>query len=261
MIAARLGARYTGATEGMRIRRGTGDVIRIAHRGASGRAPENTHAAFAAALALGVDAIELDCQLSADGELVVVHDETLERTTSGIGPVGAKSWNELAALDAGAWWDARFRGERIPRLADVLAQVDARALLNVELKSARDVGAIEEKLATLVAGAGAADWVLFSSFSAAALRNLRALAPWAAIGVLCDRRPAAAALARAAELGARCVAPGRRVVDAALISAAHAQELGVWVWTVNDVRTMRRLAAAGVDALFSDYPERLVALA
>jgi glycerophosphoryl diester phosphodiesterase len=243
----------------MRIRRGTGDVIRVAHRGASGRAPENTHVAFAAALALGVDAIELDCQLSADGELVVVHDETLERTTSGVGPVAAKSWSELAALDAGAWWNARFRGERIPRLADVLAQVDARALLNVEIKSARDVGAIEEKLATLVAGARAAEWVLFSSFSAAALRNLRALAPWAAIGVLCDRRPAAA-LAVAAELGARCVAPGRRVADAALISAAHAQGLGVWVWTVNDVRAMRRLAAAGVDALFSDYPERLVAL-
>jgi glycerophosphoryl diester phosphodiesterase len=241
----------------MRVRRGTGDVIRIAHRGASGRAPENTHAAFAAALALGVDAIELDCQLSADGELVVVHDETLERTTSGIGPVGAKTWAELAALDAGAWWDARFRGERIPRLADVLAQIDARALLNVEIKSARDVGAIEERLAATVAGAGAADWVLFSSFAAAALRNLRALAPWAAIGVLCDRRPAAA-LALATELGARCVAPGRGVVDDALIGAAHAQGLGVWVWTVNDVGAMRRLAAAGVDALFSDYPERLV---
>src|SRR5438552_1390463 len=114
----------------MRTRRDAKGIIRIAHRGASARAPENTYASFAAALDLGVDAIELDCQLSADGELVVIHDETLDRTTSGLGPVGAKTYHELAALDAGAWWDPRHRGERIPRLADVLTQIDGRALLD-----------------------------------------------------------------------------------------------------------------------------------
>jgi len=244
----------------IRVRRNPAGIIRIAHRGASSRAPENTHAAFAAALELGVDAIELDCQLSADGELVVIHDETLERTTSGLGPVGAKPWRELAMLDAGGWWDSRFRGERIPRLADVLAQIAGRVMLNVEIKSARDVGVIEAKLAALVGTASASDWVLFSSFHEPALRNLRAVAPWAAIGVLWDRRPASGALTLAADIGARCIAPGRRIVDDLLVGAAHAQSLGVWVWTVNDVGEMRRLVAAGVDGLFSDYPERLAAL-
>src|SRR5437867_120130 len=117
----------TAVAPALRVRRDVTRVLRIAHRGASGRAPENTHVAFAAALELGVDAIEIDCQLSADGELVVIHDETLDRTTTGLGPVGAKTWGELATLDAGSWWDPRFRGERIPRLADVLAQIGGRA--------------------------------------------------------------------------------------------------------------------------------------
>src|SRR6185295_20215055 len=105
----------------------------IAHRGASGRAPENTPAAFAAALALGAEAIELDCQLSADGEPVVIHDETLERTSDGRGPVGDRTAAELDQLDAGSWFGPEFRGERIPRLAAVLDQVRDRVTLNVEM--------------------------------------------------------------------------------------------------------------------------------
>jgi glycerophosphoryl diester phosphodiesterase len=235
--------------------------IRIAHRGASGCAPENTRAAFAAALALGVDAIELDCQLSADGELVVIHDETLERTTSGRGPVAAAPWAELATLDAGAWFDPAFRGERVPRLADVLDLVAGRARVNVEIKSGRDVGAIEPRLAALAQARGAFDWLVFSSFHHAAVRNLRAAAPAATIGILWDRGPARDALALAAELAARYLVPNRTLVDAGLVAAAHARGLGVWVWTVNDVEEMRRLVALGVDAIFSDYPERFAAVA
>ncbi|MBI3768207.1 MAG: glycerophosphodiester phosphodiesterase [Deltaproteobacteria bacterium] len=250
----------SAATATIRARSAAGELLRIAHRGASGRVPENTCAAFAAALALGVDAIELDCQLSADGVPVVIHDETLERTTSGIGPVAVKRWDELAALDAGAWRGPTFRGERIPRLADVLAQLDGRVVLNVEIKSARDVGAIEAPLVALVAAHDALSWVLFSSFHEAAVRNVRAASTDAAIGVLWDRRPATGALALADELHARCIVPSRRLVTPELIAAAHARDLGVWVWTVNDVAEMRRLVAAGVDALFSDYPERFAEL-
>jgi glycerophosphoryl diester phosphodiesterase len=242
------------------VRRGAGGIIRVAHRGASGLAPENTHAAFAAALETGVDAIELDCQLSADGELVVIHDETLDRTTDGHGPVGDRTWAELARLDAGAWRGERFRGERIPRLAGVLAQVRGRARLNVEIKSARDLGMVEPRLATLV-GAGDADRVLFSSFHPAALRRLRAEAPWAALGVLWDRGSAEDALALAGEVGACCLVPGWPLVDRALVEAARGRGLGVWAWTVNAAEEMRRLAALGVDALFSDYPERFADLA
>jgi len=233
----------------------------IAHRGASGRAPENTHAAFAAALDLGARAIELDCQLSADGELVVIHDETLERTTDGRGAVGERTAAELARLDAGGWFGAPFRGERIPRLADVLVQLGGRVLLNVEIKSARDLGAIEPKLATAVAAAGASKWVLFSSFHAAAVRGMRVAAPWARLGVLCDEDPAVRGIALAVEVGAECVIPGRRWVSAEVVRQAHAHGLGAWVWTVNEPGEMRRLMALGVDALFSDFPERFAGLA
>ena len=233
----------------------------IAHRGASGRAPENTHAAFAAALALGAEAIELDCQLSADGEPVVIHDETLDRTTDGDGPVGARTVAELERLDAGTWFGPEFRGERIPRLAAVLAQVRERVTLNVEIKSARDVGRIERTLADLTIAADAGAWLVFSSFHWTALRNLRALAPWARLGVLCDADPSpSGALALAAELGAESVIPGRRWVDRRVVEAAHARNLDVWVWTVNEPGEMRRLIALGVDGLFSDYPERFAAL-
>ena len=233
----------------------------IAHRGASGRAPENTHAAFAAALELGAEAIELDCQLSADGELVVIHDETLERTTDGAGAVGDRTAAELAALDAGAWFAPQFAGERIPRLADVLAQVRDRVTLNVEIKSARDLGVIEPKLAALVAAERAGEWVVFSSFHSEAVRTMRGVAPWARLGVLCDEDPRARGLALANEVNAEVLIPGRRWVDPRIVEEAHVRGLDVWVWTVNEPGEMRRLIALGVDALFSDYPERFAGLA
>jgi glycerophosphoryl diester phosphodiesterase len=232
----------------------------IAHRGASGRAPENTHAAFAAALALGAEAIELDVQLSADGELVVIHDETLERTTDGQGAVGDRSVAELARLDAGAWFAPEYRGERIPRLADVLAQVRDRVTLNVEIKSARDLGVIEAKLAALIAAERAAEWVVFSSFYPEAVRTLRALAPWARLGVLCDEDPRRHGFAVAGEIAAELVIPGRAWVDARVVEEAHVRGYDVWVWTVNEPGEMRRLIALGVDAIFSDFPERFAEL-
>jgi glycerophosphoryl diester phosphodiesterase len=241
--------------------RAQGRLIRIAHRGASGTCPENTLRAFAAALDLGVDAVELDCQLTADGALAVIHDETLDRTTDGLGPVGARTWAEIARLDAGLWKGERHRGARVPRLADVLDLVAGRALVNVEIKSRRDVGRIETPLVELVRAAGAAEWVVFSSFHHRAVQAVRAGAPWARLAILCNAGPAAGALALAAEVAAGCIAPRHTLVDAALVAAAHARDLGVWVWTVNEPADVRRLQALGVDAIFSDYPERFGALA
>ena len=236
--------------------RATAGCIRIAHRGASADFPENTLRAFEEALALGVDAIELDCQLSADGELVVIHDETLERTTDGIGPVCAHTWEELRRLDAGRWKDDRFRGVGVPRLGDVLELVADRALINVELKSFEDVGRIERPVTALVQRHGATDRVVFSSFHTEVVRGVRAVAGWARLGILCQRAPVSAAMALAEELGAGCVVPRRKLIDARVVDEAHRRGLGVWVWTVNDRVDMRRLRALGVDAMFSDYPAR-----
>jgi glycerophosphoryl diester phosphodiesterase len=142
----------------------------------------------------------------------------------------------------------------------VITQLKDRVLLNVEIKSARDLGVIEPKLAALVAAEHAAKWVLFSSFHYEAVRNMRAAAPWARLGVLCDEDPRRGGLALALEIGAEVLIPGRRWVDARMVEEAHVRGLDVWVWTVNEPGEMRRLIALGVDALFSDWPERFAGL-
>jgi glycerophosphoryl diester phosphodiesterase len=106
----------------------------VAHRGASAQAPENTLAAFRRALELGSDWVELDCTLSADRQVVVIHDDTLERTTDGVGPVGERTFDELRALDAGVWRDPEFAGERIPLLIEVLELARGKAGVLVEVK-------------------------------------------------------------------------------------------------------------------------------
>ena len=119
------------------LRRGKYPVFVTAHRGFSGTAPENTLAAFRAAIDTGCDMIELDVHLSRDNQVVVIHDDTLERTTSGRGNVADQTYAELKRLDAGSWFDPRFSGERIPTLADVLSLARNRILVNIELKKGK----------------------------------------------------------------------------------------------------------------------------
>ncbi len=110
-------------------------TLNIAHRGASALAPENTMAAFAMAVELGADAIELDLHVSRDGELVVIHDHTLDRTTDGEGPVHTRSLQELKRLDAGRWFGESFAGQRIPTLAEVLDRFSGKIPLALEIKA------------------------------------------------------------------------------------------------------------------------------
>jgi glycerophosphoryl diester phosphodiesterase len=138
-----------------------GRVEVLAHRGASAVAPENTMAAFRAARDLGADGVELDVQPSADGELVVIHDVTLDRTTSGSGNVFQADWTQLRSLDAGSWFSPTHRGERVPRLGDVLQLEELR--FEVELKG---YGArfLENVLRTVI-DAGVLGRVEFTSFN------------------------------------------------------------------------------------------------
>jgi glycerophosphoryl diester phosphodiesterase len=143
-----------------------------AHRGASAEAPENTLAAFRRALAVGADGIELDVHLSADGVPVVIHDETLERTTDGAGPVSAQSLAGLASLDAGGWFAPEFSGEGVPTLAEVLRLLAGRLRLNLEVKDARAGWAVLDLLRHFPQ----TDAVL-SSFDHSLLARLRRIAP------------------------------------------------------------------------------------
>ena len=227
----------------------------IAHRGASGTCPENTLAAFRRAAELGAHMIELDVQLTRDHEVVVMHDWTLDRTTDGTGAIGALTLADLRSLDAGAWFDARFRGEGVPSLAEVLAAVALP--VNVELKPVGDDGLVERALA-VVDAAGAAARVVFSSFDASSLVRLRGRASGARSGVLWEEAPIEDAVRLAERVGARTLHVRKDAITAAVVAAARAGGLGVLGWTVNDPRDYDRLDAAGVDGVFTDFPERFL---
>jgi glycerophosphoryl diester phosphodiesterase len=231
----------------------------IAHRGASGTTPENTMAAFRRAVELGARFIETDIHLSRDGEIVAIHDATLDRTTSGRGPVMAHSLQELRALDAGSWFSPQFAGERLPKLDEILsfsAQADVN--LYLEIKSESGYG-IERALVSALRGRVEAMRVVVLSFDPHALELVRRLDRVIMTGLLWDDDPANA-VERAMHIGARQLAPRGDRVTPALVAEAHTNGLQVVTWTVNELEHIRALVATGVDGIMSDYPDRLLAV-
>jgi glycerophosphoryl diester phosphodiesterase len=230
-------------------------LLVIAHRGASGTCPENTLVAFARAAALGAHMIELDVQLTSDGEVVVMHDWTLERTTDGAGAVRERTLAEIRRLDAGAWFGPAFRGTRVPTLAEVLAAVALP--VNIELKPVGNDG-LEARALAVVESAGALARVVFSSFDAGALERVRALTARATLAVLWDAGPVSEAVARARRVGARALHLRKELTTPDALAMANAAGLPVRAWTVNELGEMDRLVAAGVEGVFTDFPERFL---
>ncbi len=233
--------------------------LRIAHRGAAGTRPEHTRPAFARALELGVDMIELDVQLTRDGQLVVVHDRMLGRTLRGEGAVREFDLAALRAMDAGAWFSPAYAGEPVLSLAEVFDITGTRAALNVEIKSpAADWDATAAALVALLRARGALAATVVSSFDMGALHALRAHEPKARIGVLWQTADLDNARAAAAALGAWSIHPWWGVIDATAVAAAHAQGLALIAWTVNEPADIARLVEMGVDGVISDFPERFI---
>src|SRR3954452_5296438 len=158
--------------------RSTGRVRVNAHRGAMGYAPENTFAAFELAVAQGADMIEMDVHLTADNQCVVIHDETLERTTDGHGLVGEMTLAELQRFDAGSWFGSEFAGQHIPSLDEVLAWGHGRAIMNIEIKADPvPYEGIEARVVDLIRRHGMQDDVILISFDHRAIKRVKALAP------------------------------------------------------------------------------------
>ncbi len=230
-------------------------MLRIGHRGAAATAPENTLASFRRAIALGADAVELDVQRTADGHLVVMHDDTVDRTTDGAGRVAGLTLARIEALDAGSWKGPEFAGERVPTLDLVVDAVPAPTILFVELKagSARDPGIEEELLRAIRPARGR---VRVSSFDHRALARLHALDPQVPLGALFAFLPVdPVALARAC--GASALHPSVRYLVPEVVAEAHAARLEVHAWTVNEPEEIAAVRALGVDGIFSDHPDRL----
>jgi glycerophosphoryl diester phosphodiesterase len=235
--------------------------LRIAHCGASGSAPEHTRAAFERALALGVDMIELDVQLSHDNELVVMHDLTLDRTTSGHGPVRAHELAGLRVLDAGTWFAPEFAGERVLSLQEVLQLVGGRARLNTEIKApAADWEEVARRLVALLRQFEVLHSTVISCFEPEALEKVRGHARDAKLGVLWQNPDLSDAWRWARALGAVSLHPYWMLISEGVVRRARAQGVQVLAWTVNEVETMRRLIQAGVDGVISDFPERFASL-
>src|SRR5699024_8402340 len=157
----------------------------MAHRGASGNAPENTMAAFQLAVDEGADGIELDVHLSKDGEIVVIHDDTLNRTTNGTGNVHEKDLAELKTYDAGSWFDPKFSEERIPLLQEVIDILPESVFLNIEIKNSPIVHTgIEQKLVDLLGKNNRLNDTLISSFDHESLYTIKKLAPELKIGII-----------------------------------------------------------------------------
>jgi glycerophosphoryl diester phosphodiesterase len=233
-------------------------VLVIAHRGASGHAPENTLAAFKKAIALGATFIETDLQLSRDSRFVAIHDDSVNRTTNGQGKVHDLSLAELRRLDAGSWFGSEFAGERIPTLEEILEFSKRHdVVFYLELKPSGSWGA-EHTLVGSLRTSGEIARTIVISFDATVLGALRKIEPTLMTGLLFDGQlddP----LQRALEVGARQLAVRGDLITPGLLAEARKKDLQVVCWTVNQPAHMRLLIQAGVDGIMSDYPDRLAA--
>lgn len=235
---------------------------RIAHRGASGHAPEHSAAAFRKAVEFGAEMVELDVHLTRDGCLAVIHDHEVNRTTSGTGPTRGFSLAELQQLDAGSWFGAQFAGERVLGLDEVVGLLPGHVALNVEVKATEaDWRALAAELSSLLVATHRVENTVVSSFALGALQAVRAVSSQLRLGVLTHLPEYGDAFRECEELAAVSIHPFFPFVDRAMVEAAHERGLAVNVWTVNDEETMRSLIGVGVDGLISDYPDRLLRVA
>jgi glycerophosphoryl diester phosphodiesterase len=256
-------------------------MLNIAHRGASGHAPEHTFAAFDLAHSMGVDFLELDVQLTRDGVIVVVHDETLDRTARGdagccTGRVAERTLEELRRCDVGRWFNEvhpdraqpHFIGQQLPTLDDIFQRFGTTVRYYLELKSPEAAPGIEETLLALLdrhaltQPARERQQVLIESFSERSLHRVRQLDATLPLVQLLEHAPAQQIRERLPDIAryAIGVAPAWRSVDPVLVELAHACGLVVHPYTVNDVATMERFLEWGVDGIFTDFPDRLNAL-
>lgn len=232
----------------------------IAHRGFSGRAPENTLASIREAIAIGADMVEIDVTLTADDEVVVIHDEKVQRTTDGHGLVAGFTLAQLQQLDAGSWFAPRFAGERIPTLEQILEAVDGKILLNVEIKSEAVPGGVAGKVAAAIQARGMVHQVIVSSFSPRALEEMRSAAPEIPTAVLYNPK-----LHRGmdpVEIVTGCGASafnirGSRLTDEMLRRCSE-HGIPVGIYTIDKPERMRRFLDRGVNAIFTNHPDRML---
>lgn len=234
----------------------------IAHRGASGHAPENTLAAFRRAVELGARFIETDLQITRDARVVAIHDSSLDRTTNGKGQVHLQTLDEIRALDAGSWFNGggkSFAGEHVPTLREVLDFAQEHdVVFYLEIKSGPAWG-VEHAVVAALRDRNAAAGVVILSFEPAALDAVRRLDSTMMTGLLCEH-PSGDLVERTVRAGARQLVARGDLITPEVVDKAHHAGLQVVAWTINEVQQMHRLLAIPVDGIITDYPDRLLEL-
>jgi glycerophosphoryl diester phosphodiesterase len=242
---------------------GTKVIWTIAHRGASGHAPENTMAAFRRAVELGARFIETDLQITRDAQVIAIHDFTLDRTTSGKGQVHLLSLDQIRALDAGAWFGDRgagsFSGERVPTLGEILNFAKEHdVIFYLEIKSGPAWG-VEHAVVAALRDQNASARIVILSFDPSTIDSVHRLDSTMMTGFLCEH-PSNDLVERTVRAGARQLVAGGDLITTAVVEKAHHAGLQVVAWTINEPEQMRRLIAAGVDGIITDYPDRLLSV-
>jgi glycerophosphoryl diester phosphodiesterase len=232
-------------------------VLVIGHRGAMGYRPENTLPSFEHALALGADCVEFDVHLTRDGAALVIHDDSVDRTTNGSGLVRDHTLAELKRLDAGSWFGPEYAGVRIPTLDEVLEWARRVGMaVDIEIKNAPHYySGIEDIIVDAIHYADMVDQSMVTSFDHNAVKRVGELEANLLLGVLYAVRPADAGVGLARLVGAQVLLPHVAHARANDVRAAHAAGLSVAPWTTSDPERIRALLGAGVDAICTNHPD------
>ena len=236
--------------------------VRIAHRGASGAglAPENTLAAIEHAIQIGVDVVEIDIQVTADGKLVVVHDATLDRTTDSKGSIRDQTADRVRRADAGSWFDMEFSDQQVPLLEEALELARNRVLVLIEIKADR----VAEQVLRCVEDAAAGGRVIIQSFSRQTVQRVKLLDPSIPAALLVGQLPATPSRVRARSLvrqvlqtGANALAIWHAALTPVLLEEMRKRAIAVWTWTVDEEIAMRDLIMMGANGIITNVPNLL----
>jgi len=236
-------------------------MVNIAHRGASGHAPENTMAAFDKAFEMKADYIEIDVQMTLDGRLVAIHDTTIDRTTNGTGSVGDYTLEELRQLDAGSWFGEQFAGEQIPTFEEVLDRYRGKIGILIELKSPELYPGVEEKVADALIERNMHkpnnQKIIIQSFNHGSVQKSKELVPNIPHGVLAGLSWADVTDEQLAEFAAYAdfFNPNMNIVTHELVEGVQDKEMKMFPYTVRTQEQADNLFELGVDGIITDFPE------
>ncbi|OME78227.1 hypothetical protein BK120_23980 [Paenibacillus sp. FSL A5-0031] len=235
-------------------------IIVIAHRGAAGYAPENTMASFQLAIEMKADFLELDIQLTKDGQLVVIHDTEVDRTSNGRGKVLDFTMAQLSELDAGSWFNAKFEGERMPTLSEVFDLCKGKIGILIEIKAPWLYPGIEQKLAEELRAHGMLDEdpasIIVQSFDQSSVKRFSAIMPQVLVGLLVyQSEDVTAEKLQETVVYADYVNPSLNLVTKSFIDTIHALGKKTTPWTVRSAAEVPPLLDLNVDGIITDYPD------